>query len=269
LIDYINYYNDKLYGSEWHHQQSDLRYILDKIRDDLSVPYYILSQMMIMAGHDMGKFVHLINEWKEETVASNNTLDVKEKHAFLFKSSFRYPTVEDVGKLEFDEIAGTYRINTNGLGLLDGKTYSYLSRRCSLGCWVGNYLECKVLCFCIKCAATTCGCSLEYSCWSENPDGEGYICNTCLPIDDNIDYYPTVEDLDNKSDQDNGYIIASSVNGCLRYKMANIDLKYCRVILKCQKCNNRTCCSCSSKLSQWIVNPSGNGFICSYCVKKL
>src|SRR5690606_24273036 len=62
LIEYIEYYNLKLKGSQWYYPSGKLSGILEKIRPDLSIPYYILSDTLMLSEHNMEKFVCLLND---------------------------------------------------------------------------------------------------------------------------------------------------------------------------------------------------------------
>ena len=66
LKDYIRYYNDKFVGSKWHREKDMLERELDRLREDISIPYRDISDLNISSCYRVEDFIDAINEWHEQ-----------------------------------------------------------------------------------------------------------------------------------------------------------------------------------------------------------
>ena len=65
LKDYIRYYNGKFVGSKWHREEEVLERELDRLRDNISIPYRDISDLNISSCYRVEDFIDAINNWHE------------------------------------------------------------------------------------------------------------------------------------------------------------------------------------------------------------
>lgn len=276
LIGYIRYHNDLMKGSRFHYSNEELDNLLPTIKNDLQVPYRLLTRTMMISANKLEVYIQKMNSWIEDEVSEVMPIPYI---AIPCSNGFRRPSLEDID-VEAILTAGPFPLDDNGLVPIgrerdvfwkNGKTVEFGCDGC---CFQRDIKHCSVIALCVKCKNDDCcSCSLEYFGWIHNPDGEGYICSGCSGISydymkEDIDY-PVAEDFQGLSpltyDDEYGYRRRNYNSDCRR---EGLDLPVCDIFVQCRKCTNSTC-ACSAKPSGFSKNPEEKGYICYICTNSV
>lgn len=66
LKNYIRYYNNKFVGSKWYREEDALEQELDRLREDISIPYRDVSDLNISTCYKVEDFIDAINDWQKQ-----------------------------------------------------------------------------------------------------------------------------------------------------------------------------------------------------------
>ena len=274
LIGYIRYHNNLMKGSRFHYSDDELDLLLPTIKNDLQVPYRLLTRTMMICANKIEAYIQKMNSWIEDQTCQD--IPITSYMILPCSSGFRRPTIEDIDEKARLAI-GPFPPGDNGLVpigrqldvIWKGNNYHV---KCEEGCcFQRDITRCNVIAICVKCMEEDfCSCSLEYFGWIHNPDGEGYICSGCSEISydymkENIDYPVAADFPDISSSLFNEYGYILDLNGCRRH---DLGLPTCDLLVRCVDCKHRLTCACSLRNNGLIEKPKGKGYICLDCSKK-
>lgn len=266
LIEYITHYNNALKNSRWYYEPDKLAHILSQIKEDLAIPYRILSFKLMICNYNLEKFVCVLNDWEYVRPPSPTVDDLPIVMGIAHDSNkLELPTEDDIIEPEKHENSENYAIPSNGVVRFDRKKYyadsnSYYRLKCEC-----RFENCTIGVFCLKCKESCCVQLMRYLCYSKNADGEGYLCHKCVPNFDAWKYYPMASDLKCENNEEYGFIgKLKDMGTCIRGSMGR-GFGGCSAYLKCMKCMRNGVCSCGRKYKEWKKNPNGNGYVCAQC----
>jgi hypothetical protein len=193
LIDYIKYYNKMLVGTEWHYPSESLDKILSGIREDLAIPYRVLTHTTMKAGYKMEILVDILNRWKAEDISDDDDEISKPQIDNLISGIIIEPSKDAIqlplGKLGTGGNTVYYLPDENGLVVPDvpfGKRTAGIQYGGGASCINKNQsdgkIDCEVIIICNEsvCKRIACACNYKEIGFEIHPSGMGWICKACM-----------------------------------------------------------------------------------------
>jgi hypothetical protein len=273
LIEYLQYYNRMLEGSEWYVSEEKMNDVISKLRDDLSIPYRILTHQMMIAEYNLESFVESINKWKPEEPGPE-TSDFQP--CVSFRKSVRIPTDAEIltPKSPDQKIEGNCLVH---VGYMARGDKNYMTEK-----YCFRYGKCNIIVYCVYCKnLAVCGCSVDFFGYIEDPSSGGFVCPKCnlnscihtpIGIPTKLDLKLKTDDYGNNLFDENGFAPINEQVRCKEYSFPGVTkcmrkiIDYeCEVYVGCIKCKNEYTCACSLDYIGFTKNYTGNGYLCPKC----